>query len=78
MRTRRSPRNQERLWKGLGRDLASASVTEPVAKVQMATRCFTCISYPHAGRGRGECTLSGSIVNGRTENRPCHQERRRA
>jgi hypothetical protein len=75
MRTRRSPRNQDRLWKGLGRDLASASMAEPVTPQPIVKRCFTCWSYPPEGRSRGECLLSGTIVNGRSENRPCHAER---
>lgn len=76
MRTRRSPRNQERLFRGLGRDLAAAVATEPPVAQATVNRCFTCASYPREGRSRGECALSGAVVNGRSENRPCYLARR--
>lgn len=69
MRTRRSPRNQERLWRIL---------TPPVPPVvaTSSVRCWDCLDYPPGGRGRGHCTLGGMMVNGRTENRPCFRARR--
>lgn len=55
MRTRRSPRNQERLFRAL-----FEPEKEPVAR----TYCFDCASYPAGGRSRGRCTLIGTMVNG--------------
>ncbi len=69
MRTRHSPRNQDRLWKSLG-----GPVTKVVPVVQ-APCCFDCLDYPKGGRSRGECVLQGLIVNGRTENKPCFKRR---
>ena len=61
MRTRTSPRNQERLWRALCGPLP----TTPEARVE--PRCFTCRNYPRHGRSRGHCTLHGEIVSGMTK-----------
>jgi len=67
VRTRRSPRNQDRLWRALGREGAAP----PVVPVEPTPRCWDCASYPKGGRGRGKCSLVGEVVNGRTADRPC-------
>lgn len=72
MRTRRSPRNQQALWKAL---------TPPVDKPTQdptpppVNRCWDCVSYPKGGRSRGDCTLLGVMVCGQTANRPCFRHR---
>ncbi len=68
MRTRRSPRNQEILWRALG-----GKAVAPVA-VFGTPCCWNCRRYPPAGRARGECTLLGQIVNGRTQ-RSCFESK---
>lgn len=65
MRTRRSPRNQQILWKAL-----TPPVDKPVLLPHIP-RCWDCSSYPPSGRVRGHCALKGDMVNGRSENRPC-------
>ena len=70
MRTRRSPKNQDRLWKALA---GKNKVNPPVTSI----RCWDCVSYPKGGRGRGECVLIGEIVMGRNENRPCFISRKK-
>ena len=69
MRTRRSPRNQDRLWKALGGPVAT------VVQVPQTPCCFDCVCYPKGGRSRGECTLIGEMVNGRSLDRPCFRRR---
>jgi hypothetical protein len=71
MRTRRSWKNQDRLWKALGGQLP---IIQPVAPTP---RCFDCASYPPAGRSTGHCALHGVMVRGNTENRPCFMPRAR-
>lgn len=71
MRSRRSPRNQERLWRAL---------TPPAPKIPAVAstpRCWDCANYPKGGRARGSCTLRGEMVQGQSENRPCFRERGR-
>jgi hypothetical protein len=65
VKTRRSVRNQNILFKAL-----FAPKNEPVNPVEIKC-CFKCISYPKQGRGRGECTLGGMIVLGKTMDREC-------
>ena len=59
MRTRRSPRNQERLFRAIGKELATAQ------------RCETCVSYMPYDRGKGECILLGVFKRGSNEQRSC-------
>ena len=61
MKTRRSPRNQERLWRALG------PPTPVVPVVPETGRCFDCASYPRGGRARGACTVHGVVVRGMSE-----------
>lgn len=70
MRTRRSPRNQEILWRALG-----GQNQTPVVPVVFVTRCFDCAKYPKHGRRRGTCALIGAMVSGMTENRDCFKAR---
>lgn len=71
MRTRRSPRNQERLWRELGgRPDPPAPVVDPIP------RCWDCVCYPAGGRNRGRCTSRGVTINGRTANQPCFTRRK--
>lgn len=72
MRTRRSPRNQEILWRALTPP-APTKVNEPVGEC-----CFTCVNYGGSRRNRAECTLRGVRVEGVTANRPCHSALRSA
>jgi len=65
MRTRRSPRNQEILWRQLGG--GENEKLEPIKTV----RCFDCVNYPKGGRSRGECTLIGEVVRGSNKDRKC-------
>lgn len=65
MRTRRSPRNQERLYRLL---FTADPTPQPVEHVP---RCWDCRYYPPAGRSRGTCTLRGERVYGRTEHEEC-------
>jgi NADH:ubiquinone oxidoreductase subunit B-like Fe-S oxidoreductase len=70
MRTRRSPRNQEILWRALG---GQKSAPAPVVSVP---RCWDCANYPKHGRARGTCAVTGTMVNGAAENRDCFKARR--
>lgn len=70
MRTRRSPRNQDILFRAL---FQPASV--PVPPV-VQTRCFDCESYPPRGRSWGHCALHGKTVLGLGEHQ-CFRARRR-
>lgn len=72
MRTRKSPRNQEILWRELAKQGAP---TTPLPVLNSPNRCWDCVSYPKGGRARGECVLIGQMVNGRSENRPCFKGR---
>lgn len=69
MRTRRSPRNQEILWRAL------TSPVPPVVPTPHVPRCWDCVSYPVGGRSRGHCTLRGQMAYGATEQLPCHKRR---
>ncbi len=69
MRTRRSPKNQDRLFWDLS---GKYPVITPTSTV---SRCWDCWSYPPGGRGRGECVLIGQMVNGRNEGRKCFRKR---
>lgn len=57
MRTRRSPRNQEILW----RALAGAPTPAPHAEPAI---CSNCVNYPVGSGFTGACTLNGEMVNG--------------
>lgn len=72
MKTRRSPRNQERLFKLLGQEDRRKALS-----VAARTRCFDCTFYPKGGRYRGACTLHQEIVHGLDE-RACFKERRKS
>jgi hypothetical protein len=65
MRTRRSVRNQNVLFKAL---FKPPTISQ---KETMRTACFNCISYPAHGRNRGECILIGKVVNGNNLDRLC-------
>lgn len=68
MHTRRSPRNQDRLFRALF--LPPAATATPVPP----SHCWDCNNYPPAGRSRGHCTLSGMMVQG-VGVRPCFKAR---
>lgn len=76
MRTRRSPRNQERLHREIGEQLKRASDETNTPPSRPERRfCRACRSY-FAKRGdRGECVLRGLIVVGWAEDRPCFEAR---
>lgn len=74
MKTRRSPRNQERLWRELGRQ-GTPTVPTPLPDPRRA--CWDCANYPKGGRSRGHCTLFGIKVSGETENKECFVPRRK-
>ncbi len=69
MRTRRSPRNQEILFKAL------FPPPEKATPIERSPRCFDCCHYPKGGRSRGRCALSGESVRGEAENRHCWTDR---
>lgn len=70
MRTRRSPRNQDRLWRYL---TPEAPAKEPLPP--SPPRCWDCRHYPKGGRDRGTCALSGLKVAGRSQ-KECFTPRR--
>ncbi len=65
MRTRRSPRNQDILFKAL---FPRPEAPTPAPRTP---RCFDCLNYPRGGRSRGHCTLKGEMVYGISADRPC-------
>ena len=60
MRTRRSPRNQDRLF----RELFTPPSRPPS---QPGPVCFNCVNYPRTGRARGACSLHGFMVRGQDQ-----------
>lgn len=89
MRTRRSPRNQQILYKAIGRQLASAAaasasatndpdpqpgITFPTVIVPVV-RCWDCKHYPKGGRARATCRKFGVKVSGLTEDQTCFKRR---
>ena len=67
MRTRTSPRNQERLWKTLG---GKAEKPEPAPP---SACCFNCAFYgSRNGRDRAKCAKTGAVVYGITKGEPCY------
>lgn len=68
MRTRRSPRNQDILWRELGRQ---GVVPEKPVAIQASPRCWDCANYPAGGRVRGHCGVTGLVVAGRTPDKWC-------
>ncbi len=77
MKKRAGWKTTRNLYNSISRDLAkAAAATNPVAPTAAPVpRCWDCDRYPIGGRARGECTLQGLMVNGRSENRPCFQGR---
>ncbi|HKZ01434.1 MAG TPA: hypothetical protein VJ180_04300 [Pyrinomonadaceae bacterium] len=69
MRTRRSVRNQNILFRAL-----FEPQHETVAIVETKC-CFNCANYPEHERNRGECTLHGVVVRGATVDRECFRSR---
>lgn len=69
MRTRRSPKNQERLWRALG------GPPEPEPEPVIQATCYGCEAYPPGGRGRGHCAMTGTMVRGSNVGRPCFDAR---
>lgn len=69
MRTRRSPRNQEILFKSLFKP--------PLKKVifEITPCCWDCKSYPKNGRNTGFCSLRKEKVYGRTKEEGCFERR---
>lgn len=59
VRTRRSPRNQEILWRALGGPTTNAG-----------PRCADCVNFGPVGYARGTCTLLGEPVD-HTSQRAC-------
>jgi hypothetical protein len=70
MRTRRSPRNQEILFKAL------FPKPEPPTPLPPSIRCWDCEYYPKGGRVRGHCRLRCAEVAGIGQDRPCWTARR--
>ncbi len=64
MRTRRSPRNQDRLYRML-------TVPEETPTSIVTQCCFNCVSYGGSKRNRAICTLTGTKVYGNTMDREC-------
>ncbi len=58
MRTRRSWRNQDRLWR------AYCGEPKPPTQGPRKPRCFTCVNYPKGGRSGCKCKLTGTRMNG--------------
>jgi hypothetical protein len=71
MRTRRSWRNQDRLFKAL---TPRCDVEALVLKVRK-NRCWDCACYPKGGRDRGTCSKKGKMVSGITVDEPCFSNR---
>lgn len=71
MRTRRSARNQTRLWRALG------GPAEPARPPIVTMCCWNCRNYPAGGRMRGACAVTGKTVLGESV-RGCWRERERA
>lgn len=69
MRTRRSPRNQEILWR-----LLTPPATAP-PKIQAPPRCGSCRYYSAPGRSRSLCKISRTKVDARQEDEPCFEKR---
>lgn len=71
MRTRRSPRNQERLWKAL----STEGPREPKPpRREPSGLCWDCRHYPKHGRSRGTCAKLDITVPG-SASRPCFEDR---
>lgn len=70
MRTRRSPRNQEILWRAL------TPPAPEIAAPAQSHRCGRCRYYSAPGRSRSRCKVSMTIVDARRENEPCFEVRR--
>ncbi len=70
MRTRRSVRNQEILFKALFK-----SQPEAHPELVPAKTCFGCANYPKGGRDYQHCTLHGVRVRGATTDRECYRKR---
>jgi len=68
MRTRRSWRNQDRLWKLL------TPPAPPKQHLESPNRCCDCRHYPKGGRSRGTCSLHSEKVYGLSE-RNCFESR---
>jgi hypothetical protein len=65
MKTRRSPKNQDRLF----RQLSGPKTTPPI--LVETECCFNCVSYGKSGRMREPCSLVGWTVYGATKGRGC-------
>jgi len=70
MRTRTSPRNQDRLWRYLCGPAPLPSNVPPTAP-----RCLACRDFPNTGRTWGHCVLIGSMVYGLRVAPPCFRPR---
>lgn len=77
MRTRRSPRNQEILFRQLFAPARTSPGTAAAPSVEHVPRCWDCRHYPKGGRNRGKCALRGEHVNGRSERQACFAARPR-
>lgn len=76
MRTRRSPRNQERLHREIGDQLKRAAAATNAPRIAAPRRlCRNCRSYSARRGDRGECVLRGLVVVGWAEDRPCFEAR---
>jgi hypothetical protein len=64
MRTRRSPKNQEKLFRELFKPPSERPEEGPAQPM-----CFNCANYPRGGRSGCKCRLTGTRMNG-TETRP--------
>lgn len=70
MRTRRSPRNQDRLFADLFRPSAEPQPPRPPP----ASHCWDCRHYPKGGRDSAKCRLTGKRTGGHEE-RNCYEMR---
>lgn len=68
MRTRRSWRNQDILFKAL------TPPVEPASPAPKVDRCWDCARYPKGGRERGVCSFKG-LVAGRMAGMGCFKAR---
>lgn len=75
MRTRLSPRNQQKLWKELMEKSLQPERAIALAILKKTVYCWECRHYPKGGRNRGTCKLMNIMVGGHWINQPCFKKR---